>query len=222
MGNKNLVINKDLIVYYRFEQLPLSIDNEYPKLLKYYEIGYIPPAEPQVLITDVFNNPQEWYSVPSLIKEQFMQTYVCYFNGLYLASLSCAINTVELVLKYEYVRIEKDPDKLTERYFTLGNIIYNELDKIKLEKFKEELILINDIRSGIYHYNTNKLKSVLTNFNIDYLDENMDYWCFVYFIYNVLSQIFIELYDSPEKTAKHIKEGLDDYKKINQKDNIDE
>jgi len=207
-------INTDLIAYYHHEQLPLSYDNEYPKSLNYKDTGYIPPAEPHVIITDWFKNPQKWYNIPSLIKEQFIQTYVCYYSGLYIAGLSCAINTVELVLKYEYLRLEKNPDKLTEDHFGLGHIIYHELDKIKLTKYKDHLVRVNNIRIGIYHYNTIKLELILKEFDIEFLNNNLDYWPLVYYIYNLLSEIFYDLYGSLEKTAKHIKEGLDDYKRV--------
>jgi hypothetical protein len=202
-------------------ELPFKYQNNFSfsiKPLFYYSDLHIPPAEQHVIISDWYDDPKQWYAIPKLITELYNQSYICYNKNLFVSSLLCSINAIELIVKYEYVRIFKNPDKLSEN-FTFGSI-FRYLEKINLESFSDDLKLINEIRIGIYHYNIDKINKIMVKLNLEvknfhpaYLNVNSDFIYLARFTYNFLLKIIWKLYNCPEKYFKHQKEGLDDFRK---------
>lgn len=155
-----------LIEAYKLES-PDAIQQEdddgtyYPKKIPIPAIAYIPPAEPRVFITDVYDDPKDWYDIHQLIEEFANQSYVSYYNGLYFASFNLSISCLELVLKYELLRTGKlDPSKLDKGNFGLHEAI-TKIDDLNLGKFKKRLTITKEVRNGMFHYNPKKLRPSL-------------------------------------------------------------
>lgn len=137
----------------------------YPKDIKPPDIAYVPPAEPHVLVTDGYENEEDWYAIEAIIPELAEQALVSYYNGLYQASFMSSLNCIELTLKYELVRnkILNSAD-LEKGNMTLGNIINQDtLQKLKLENHHKDLDLLNKARIGLFHFNPEKLKEATVN-----------------------------------------------------------
>lgn len=156
----------DLLKWYKKES-PDAIQIEdddgsfYPKKISVPAIAYIPPAEPHVLITDWYENPQDWYDIHQLIEEFADQSFVAYYNGLYFASYTLSTSCLELTLKYEILRNGiLDPSELEKSYFTFAKAI-DYVDKLCLSRYKDRLIIANQLRNGIFHYNPKKLRPSL-------------------------------------------------------------
>jgi hypothetical protein len=133
----------------------------YPKKISVPAIAYIPPAEPHVFITDLYENPQDWYDIHQLIEEFTNQSFVSYYNGLYFASFTISTSCLELVLKYELLRKGiLDPSTLDNGKFGLHEAI-NQIDKLDLGRYKKRLTITKEVRNGMFHYNPKKLRSSL-------------------------------------------------------------
>jgi hypothetical protein len=156
----------DLLKWYEKEspdaiQIEDDDGSSYPKKISVPAIAYIPPAEPHVLITDLYENPQDWYDIHQLIEEFADQSFAAYYNGLYFASYTLSTSCLELTLKYEILRNGiLDPSELEKSYFTFAKAI-DYIDKLGLSKYKERLEIVNQLRSGIFHYNPRKLRRSL-------------------------------------------------------------
>jgi hypothetical protein len=188
----------------------------YPKEIKVPDIDYIPPAEPHILITDWYENPEIWYYMIELIPKLAEQAFCCYSRGLYLASFLCSLNCIELTLKYEYVRKLKTPKILEEQHFTLGTIIKKEeLKKIRLAKYSKSLEILNSGRIGLLHFNPGRLISITSELGIDEIPtDNLFVWSkFAYFAYNLMYEITSKLYGK-KRRSYHIKRGLEDYHRL--------
>lgn len=140
----------------------------YPRPIKAPEIVYIPEFEPHVIITDWFDDPKDWYYIKYNIEETLEQAYIAYNQGLYLSSFFDSVIGIELTLKYEYARINKNNQKLITKMLggngNLGHFLKNNcLKELDLENYKEQLENINNARSGAFHFNFNLLKKATLN-----------------------------------------------------------
>lgn len=140
----------------------------YPYPISVPGIAHIQYPEPHVLITDLYDDQQDWYHIRGLIGEFARQSFVCYNKGLYFASTAASISCVELTLKYECIRNGKDPHTL-EGNWTLGTAIIDCQKKGLFVEFDTKLNLINKARNGIFHFNPKKLREAITTIknNID-------------------------------------------------------
>ncbi|GEM_PF-6631985 len=236
---KNLRLREkelDELIEQKYENITTSFfehdDGEfYPKKIKPVEVGYIPPPEPHVLITDLYKDPQDWYPIYTLIGDFTEQAFLSYGRGYYHASISCAINCCEYVLKYEFMRrspreyaknLIENKRKKGEPQFALGFFTGNNsknLNKLRIrKKFEKKLNFLNDVRIALYHFNPKKIKNVqkkgrtfiekIANPITDELEVNRT----AYKAYNIMKELVENFYN--EKTRiKFIKEGLKDYKK---------
>lgn len=133
----------------------------YPKKIPIPAIAYIPPAEPHVFITDLYENPQDWYDIHQLIKEFANQSFVSYYTGLYFASFTLSTSCLELILKYELLRNGiLESSELEKGKFGLSEAI-DRIDKLDLGRYKERLIITKELRNGMFHYNPKKLRPSL-------------------------------------------------------------
>ena len=156
----------DLLMLYK-KQSPDAIGIEdddgtyYPKEIPIPAIEYVPPAEPHILITDLYENPQDWYHISELIEEFADQSFASYYNGLYFASFTLSTSCLELTLKYELLRNKIiEPSKLEESNFTFFRAI-EPIDKLGLDKYKPRLKIVHTLRNGMYHYNPKKIRESL-------------------------------------------------------------
>jgi len=154
----------DLLTFFK-RQSPDAIGIEdddgtfYPKEIPIPAIVYVPPAEPHILITDWYDDPQDWYHIGELIEEFANQSFASYYNGLYFASFTLSTSCLELTLKYELLRTKKvEPSKLEKGDFTLFKAI-EQIDKIGLNGYKSRLNITNTLRNGMFHYNPKKLRN---------------------------------------------------------------
>jgi hypothetical protein len=156
----------DLLMLYE-KQSPDAIGIEdddgtfYPKKIPVPAIEYVPPAEPHILITDLYENPQDWYHISELINEFAKQSFASYYNGLYFASFTLSTSCLELTLKYELLRNKIiEPSKLEESNYTFGKAI-EQIDKLGISKYKSRLDITHTLRNGMFHFNPKKLRESL-------------------------------------------------------------
>jgi hypothetical protein len=213
----------------------------FPKEIAEPDIAYVPCAEPHVLITDLYDKPKDWYFVREMIVEYANQAYAAYYCGMYFASFMCSTSCLEFTLKYEYVR--QNPaqyEKFENNNFSLSTII-NETNELGLENYKDRLLIINEARNGLFHFNPKKLKKAVkkmnnqmitpgTTIDVDNGDEvietpyedfpesictcidNFRWSKIAYYAYQVMYEITRDLYGD-DMISKHFQEGLDDYDK---------
>ena len=142
----------------------------YPKEIDFPDPIFIQYAEPHVLITDLYDEKQEWYSLREIIEDFAEEAYLSYQAGFWLASIASSINCVEYIIKYEFFRYLNNHDKerlkkaSKDYYFSLGKIkdnSYNCLKELKIKSlFQDKLEYLNLVRNAIYHFNPEKAKKV--------------------------------------------------------------
>ncbi|MGA2122567.1 MAG: hypothetical protein ABSG49_11095 [Methanoregula sp.] len=228
------------------QQSPYKIQQEdddgtfFPREISEPEIVFVPLAEPHVIITDLYENPKDWYYIREIILDFAEQAYTAYYRGLYFASFMCSVNCLELTLKYEFVRRNKEEHSRFEgRKFNFNEIIRKSND-LGLKKYIPSLHCINNARDGLFHFNPKKLnisisqirKDLMKNevtdaiigiacgndsIDIEDLDGDLSYYLdnlqwsnMAYYAYSVMFDITKELYGEKMK-LKFIKEGLADY-----------
>jgi len=161
-----MVNKKDLLRFYKRQSPDYSQTEDddgtfYPKKIPIPAIVYVPPAEPHILITDWYDNPQDWYHISELIEEFADQSFVSYYNGLYFASYTLSTSCLELTLKYELLRNKIiESSKLEESNFTFFKAI-EQIDKLSLSEYKPRLDITHTLRNGMFHYNPKKLRDAL-------------------------------------------------------------
>ncbi len=128
----------------------------FPKPIPLPSALFVQFAEPHVLITDWSEDVKSWYHFQELIQELEKQAFVSYFQGLYYACFMCSVGCLEYIMKYEYIRKTHDESILQNQ--TFGTML-KKLTDINLEKYREDLELVNGIRNGFFHLNTDKLKN---------------------------------------------------------------
>jgi hypothetical protein len=141
-------------------------DNYYPLDIPEPDIAYIPPAEPHILITDLYEKKDDWYILSELIDDFACESYASYNNGLYYASFMLSTTCLELTLKYELVRQKKIlPQKLKESNYSFGNVQKDlkrrRFKNIKMRDYRKNIGIIGDVRNGMFHFNPDKLKKSL-------------------------------------------------------------
>jgi hypothetical protein len=212
----------------------------FPREINEPDVPYIPRPEPQVIITDWYDNPDDWYYIPELIQEYANQAYVAYYRGIYFASFMCAVSCLELTLKYELVRRGRETERLNRKNFTFGNVI-REIRMLNLEQYESRLSIVNLCRIGFLHFNPEKLHNALQNVKNELIDpdtkihiynlddnststivSNDDEWLIseysdnvhsskiAFYTYSLMYDITKELYGEQNK-AQYFQEGIDDY-----------
>ncbi len=224
---KEIDMTKNLFQQYqnmRFLKFQLSETEIFPKEVRMPKIYRIQSPEPHTLYTDLFDEPQEWYSIKNFIEEFAIQSYLTYEVGMWLASISSAVNCCEYILKYEYLRIlnKEDAKKLNlDRNYTLGYFLRNDnnaLKKLKIKtKFYDKIDYINCIRSTLYHFNSQKFKKVKNKGKIEVekngdLDSEMSVPIFAYRVYQIMLDLINHFY-SKEKQLEYILECRKDWQK---------
>lgn len=208
----------------RFLKFQLSETEIFPKEVRMPKIYRIQSPEPHTLYTDLFDNPEEWYSIKLFIEEFAIQSYLTYEVGMWLASISSAVNCCEYILKYEYLRILKKDEakKLSlDRNYTLGYFLRKDnsaLKKLKIKtKFYTKIDYINCIRSTLYHFNSQKFEKVRNKGKIEVeqtgdLHSEMSVPIFAYRVYQIMIELINHFY-SKEKQLEYILECREDWKK---------
>ncbi len=202
----------------------------YPKKISPPEIELIQYPEPHVLITDLYDDPKEWYSIYILIEHFAEQSFLSYRRGYYHASISCAINCCECILKYEFMRISprEYAEQLIENkakgepQFALGFFTGNnskKLNKLKIKsKFEKKLNYLNNVRIALYHFNPkkiNKLRKSGKTFlekNANPITDELTVPIVAYRVYIIMQDMLKHFYNKKTR-LKFIKEGLEDYEK---------
>lgn len=155
---------------------------------------FIPAPEPHVIITDLYDHYDKsdvkthWYELRNLIPEFENQAFASYYSGLYFSSINCISTCVEFILKYEYVRKAQPSernmrlDELVAGKLTLGSFITEDpsnpnkkevieskarLESSGLGNYRNELILLNKVRNGFFHFNPKKLRDALVAIDLN-------------------------------------------------------
>ncbi len=137
----------------------------YPKDIEEPDIRIIQYAEPHVMITDLYDDDKDWYHMPKLIRGFAEEAYLSYQLGLFLSSVSSAINCCEYILKYEYLRNlnktdkKKTEEKSKDRNFSLGSFIYPKntyLEELDIKEYLNSIEYLNDVRISLYHFSPDK------------------------------------------------------------------
>lgn len=222
---EEIEITKDLFDKYqnmRFMKFKMNENDIFPKEIRMPKIYRIQTPEPHTLYTDLFDNPEEWYSIRNFIEEFAMQAYLTYEIGMWLASISSAVNCCEYILKYEYLRTldSKKAKKLSlDRNYTLGYFLRsdnNALEELGIkEEFYEKIDYINLIRSSLYHFNPEKFEKIKSKGRIEVeqqgeLSSEMSAPIFAYRVYQVMLDLINHFY-SKEKQLEYILECRKDW-----------
>ena len=189
--------------------------SHYPKDIGEPDIPFITLPEPHTLITDWDENPQDWYDIPELIHELSYQSYAAYYRGLYLASLVCSMNCLELVIKYESLLHGENPERLEDPRYTFGQAIDGLGNGLK--EYEERLRLLNSARNGMFHFNPAKIKKAareITPEDADAIptDNVFELSLFAHFSYEVMHSITSYLYGE-HRRKEFIEKGWEDYRK---------
>ena len=199
----------------------------YPKDVSFPDIRFIQYAEPHVLITDLYDKKEEWYSLREIIKDFAEESYLSYEQGLWFASISSAINCCEYILKYELFRYlnqnnKEELEKVSKDYYlTLGKIkdnIYGCLDLLSIrEMFFDKIDYLNLVRNSIYHFNPEKSKKVSEKGVLE-IEKNApitdDYVkpIITFKVYSIMIDLINHFYNR-ENSIKFIRECIDDWMK---------
>ena len=148
----------------------------YPRDIPEPEISFIPPAEPHVIITDLYRDPQDWYYIRELIEEFVYQSYTAYYRGLFFASFNISTSCLELILKYELIRNGKHSySELEKSYCTLYWAI-ERIDQIGLNEYESRLNVVHKIRNGMFHFNPKKLNESLVSIQDMIIDPETEFF----------------------------------------------
>lgn len=197
----------------------------YPKDIPFPDIRFIQYAEPHVLITDWYDDKEEWYGLREIIKDFAEESYLSYEKGLWFASISSAINCCEYILKYELFRYLKQNNKeelekaSKDYYLTLGKLkdnLYGCLDLLEIKDlFLDKLNYINLVRNSIYHFNPEKSKKVSEKGEIEIeknapiIDDHVKP-IIAFKVYSIMIDLINHFY-TKEKSIKFIHECINDW-----------
>ena len=199
----------------------------YPKDVDPPEINFIQYPEPHALITDCYDNEEEWYRLREIIKDFAEEAYLTYKKGLWFASVSCAINCCEYILKYELFRNlnKRDKDELRkatkDNYLTLGRLIKNNaygiLDLLRIKSFVKKLDYLNLIRNSIYHFNPEKEKKIKRKGKIEIerqsnISDEMVIPIIAFRVYTIMIELINKFYNK-KKSLRYIEECVKDWMK---------
>lgn len=222
-------IIEEKLIYNPHIKIELDDGEFYPKEIEPVKIRYIPPAEPHALITDLYLNPEEWYSMDTLIEHFAKDAFLSYKKGNYLGSISCAINCCEYTLKYELLRrcpkekakeLSENP-KFSFGFFTGDN--NKNLKELEIDtKFSEKLNYLNSIRIVLYHFNPRKIENIQKEGKtfmekIGNPIEDVEVIRTAYKVYNIMKELVEYFYNNDETIKKEVEKALKDY---NEKRNL--
>jgi hypothetical protein len=142
------------------------------------------------LIPDKKKLPRPWYELPAHIHRAADESYLCYCDGLYLASLLCSLTAIEFSVKLAYITRKGNPKIFKDKNKTLGSLA-GDLGDIGLGRYKKEFEGIVQLRNGLFHFNYDKLNSS-TKKILGLGDDPLDSWCIdrpAYFSYELMLQI---------------------------------
>lgn len=198
----------------------------YPKDVSAPQIAFIQYAEPHIIITDWYEDPQEWYYLRHTIEPFAEQAYLCYENGFWHASISCSVNCCEAILKYEYLRSlpRKEANALSKKnHFSLGFFTgdrSSNLKRLKIKtKFSQKINLLNLIRIGLYHFNPQKLRKINRQGSSDIerqanpITDELVVPITAYRAYSIMEELIDHFYNE-EMRRQYIEEGLADAEAI--------
>jgi hypothetical protein len=197
-------------------------DQVYPKEIDIPYIEFIQYPEPHVLVTDWYENPQSWYSIYTLIEPFAEQAFLCYNNGYWHASIACAINCCETILKYEYLRRANKTDAMDlieNRKFSLGYFTGDNsknLKKLRIKKkLQSKLNYLNSVRIGLYHFNPKKIRKINRGGKTDIereanpITDELAIPITAYKVYSIMQELISNFYNK-KMQVKYLKEGLKD------------
>lgn len=197
----------------------------YPKDVTFPDIRLIPYPEPHVLITDLYDNKREWYTMRKLIEGFAEEAYLSYEIGLWLSSISAAVNCCEYILKYEYIRklnkvdAEKAGQQSEDRYFSLGSFVKGSkyLLDLGLQNFKDKIAYLNDVRVSLYHFSPEKAKRVSGKGDLEIekeapMSDDMALPIVAFRVYSIMSEL-LELLYCKEKALDYARECVIDWMK---------
>ncbi|MFP4401983.1 MAG: hypothetical protein ACLFPL_02025 [Candidatus Nanoarchaeia archaeon] len=129
------------------------------------KIEFVQYAEPHILISDYYIKNFAWYELRTLIGPLAEESFLAYYTGMYLSSISCIANCCEYILKFEFFKSFKYDSNLTLGSFISKNntLIKKFIEQIKIDKFETKIFNINQIRNGYFHFNTEKLFKINDN-----------------------------------------------------------
>lgn len=197
----------------------------YPKEVSFPDIRFIQYAEPHVLITDLYDNNEEWYGLKEIIGNFSEEAYLSYEMGLWFASISSAINCCEYILKYELFRYLNKNDKTElqkaskDYYLTLGRIKDNDykcLDLLNINPlFYDKLDYLNLVRNSIYHFNPEKAKKVSPKgiFEVEKsvsITNHLVIPIIAYRVYSIMIDLINHFYNE-EKALEYVEECVADW-----------
>lgn len=194
----------------------------YPKEIPFPDIISIQYPEPHVLITDLYDSPQDWYQIKSIIQSFAEESYLSYEMGFWFASISSAINCCEYILKYELFRKLNKEDKkklselLSDRWFGLGKISKNHLSELNISNLKKDLDYLNDVRVAIYHANSERAKRVSEEGELEFeksapITDPHIQPIISFRIYTIMMKLISHYYNK-KKALEYAKEGIEDWK----------
>ncbi|GAA5262892.1 hypothetical protein [Methanocalculus sp. MC3] len=244
-----MVQNKDdFLKYYKsfspFEKFEEIDGTFYPRDISEPDIRFIPLAEPHAIISDLYHNPQDWYYIRELIEEFMYQSFSSYYGGMYFASFTLSTSCLELILKYELIRVGKIPPSELDKPSCNLSWSISQVRKINLEKYGDKFKIVKDIRNGMYHFNPKKLNEALmliqnemilpdTEVVFAFLDNDNTImfpstdlpWSISQFTNNrewskIAYYVYSLIYDitkelyGEDQFVKHIEEGLEDHERV--------
>ena len=151
---------------------------------------------------------------------------------MFLASIACSINSVESALKFEYMKIHREIANEILNTFTLGDFIKNSGEKLKEIKayiLLKRIILLNGIRVGFFHFNTNKLrKSASEILKVKFMNEESGWYTFLptggmklkflsASVYNISLDVLEKIYprSNVRRTLSIVQKDWKEYRKRN-------
>ena len=154
-----------------------STNQERIKYLLEYRIPKFWILPPNILIDYQagFGDNKHWHFLVDLIPKNIRNAEKAYVNGLLEACIYYAITTLEYALKAKYClqlnEEKKDADIFLKEHHTLGSLCTNNpsiIDQLKLTELKENIIQLNELRNGLFHFNYEKLKEGIRKLGFDF------------------------------------------------------
>jgi hypothetical protein len=197
----------------------------YPKDIEEPDIRLIQYAEPHVLITDLYDEEKDWYHMPNLIRGFADETYLSYQLGLFLSSITSAINCCEYILKYEYFRHLNKTDKVKaeekskDTKLSLGSFVHqdnNYLEELNIKKFHSKIEYLNNVRISLYHFSPDKEEKVTAKGKLEvekyaHLSDDMILPIVAFRIYSTMLDLINHFYGK-ENALKYVEECIADWK----------
>lgn len=237
-------INKSKLLFEQFVSMrgvtfEFAKNEIYPKEVPYPTIHFIQYPEPNYIydVSGFYKKPQEWYDIMGFIEEFAEQSYLCYEMGMWLASISSAINCCEYILKYELFRfLNKNPEdneilkQMSNNYrLTFGKLLKDNVSGKKKttlellginELFKDKFEYLDLIRGSLYHFNPEKFEEAQSKGELESkhkarLDSDITTPIFAYRVYMIMIEVLNHFY-SKEKHLEYLMESKVTWEKENE------